>query len=441
MCSTRGIFFVGGRLAVLEFYRFTPHRSFVSDNRVTWSPVARTMALDGLPSLFWDNGKPWCEANLWFHDCATSRVVVLRTVQTNANALFAFAKWLEKTNTDWWEFPTRKSDRCLIRYRGTLVAERDAGTLAPSTASQRMRVIVRFYRWLQSTGLLSPAWPLWRERTIGIRLTDAIGFERTISVQTTDLSIPNRVVLGERLEGGLLPVSHAERDSLLAFAYHRASTELFLLLALGFFTGMRIGTLTDLKVQTLLNATPDPLAQGLFRLAVGPGADPPVATKFGVTGQVWISGVLLDRLIEYVHGVRRLSREAIASADRKDLVFLTRFGNRYAQRESNKSSAVNVEMYALKKRLRQAGISFFNSFRFHQTRCTFATELARFGMQSGGAINTVGLVKEALLQKDEATALKYIRFNQRTAIKEQAANSFASDFMGLLTPRRNEANE
>src|SRR5690606_34881783 len=129
-----------------------------------------------------------------------------------------------------------------------------------------------------STGLRSPNWPMWQERVVGIRLVDSIGFERTMIVNSTDLSIPNRAAPGEKLEDGVLPVSTSERDAILALASSRGSEELFHILTLGFFTGMRLGTICDLKIQTLLNAIPDPAAPELFRLSIGPGADPPVST-------------------------------------------------------------------------------------------------------------------------------------------------------------------
>ncbi|MCY1529620.1 hypothetical protein D9M68_647760 [compost metagenome] len=201
-----------------------------------------------------------------------------------------------------------------------------------------------------------------------------------------------------------------------------ASEELFLLLTLGFFTGMRLGTLTDLKIQTLTNAVPEPLTPDLFRLAVGPQADPPVATKFGVNGQVWITRAHLERLLEYSSSVRRLKREAKATPSTKDLIFLTRFGNPYARRGSDKSVALNVEMHAFRRSARANGLAPWASFRFHQTRCTFATELAKIAMKFGGAINAVAIVKEALLHKHEATSLRYIKFLEKTRVKEEAAN-------------------
>jgi len=428
-------------MARLESIRFSPHRSIVLNSRVEWTPIARGKAIDALPQIFWGNGMPWREANLWALERAASADVDIRTVQTSATALYAYAKWLEEAKAEWWDFPPRKADRCLVRYRGALIEARARGELAPSTASQRMRVVVSFYRWLKARGLLSSTLPTWQERIVGIRLVDPIGFERTLAVNTTDLSIPNRAAVGERLEDGLLPITAADRDAVLAFARENASEELFLMLTLGFFTGMRLGSLTDLKVRTLSNAVPDPSIAGLFRLAVGPGADPPVATKFGVNGQIWITRTHLDRLEDYVHSVRRLEREAKAMPQHRDLVFLSRFGNPYAQRGSDKSVAMNVEMHSFKKLAVANGLAAMRGFRFHQSRSTFATELARIAIRAGGAINAIAIVKEALLHKHEATSLKYIRFVEKAPAKEDLANAFTREFLGLLSRRDGKADD
>lgn len=428
-------------MARLESITYTPHRCAVDSNVVTWTSVAQGRAIDGLPQLIWRDGTPWREANLWALDRATTRNVGIRTVQTAATSLHAYADWLEDTETAWWDFPPKKADRCLVRYRGALIDARNEGRLAPSTTSQRMRVVVSFYRWLRAMRLLSPVWPMWQERTIGIRLTDAIGFERTLAVNTTDLSIPNRTLTADRLEDGLLPVTAADRTAVLDFARAQASEELFLLLTSGFFTGMRLGTLTDLKVRTLENAVPDPSASGLFKLAVGPGADPPVATKFGVTGQIWITSMHLDLLLRYAHSTRRLKREAKAAPEHKDLVFLTRFGNPYAQRGSDKSVAVNVEMFAFKRLAVANGLAVMRDFRFHQSRCTFATELARIAIKAGGALSALAIVKDALLHKDEATSLRYIKFLEKAPTKEQAANAFTRDFLGLVSGKGRPLDE
>lgn len=427
-------------MARLESICFIPHRSSVIDRSVIWSPVSGGNVINGLPQLFWEDGSPWREANLWAQERATSTDVSLKTVQSNITALQSYANWLEETGTKWWDFPLKKSDRCLVRYRGALIRARNEGKVAPSTASQRMAALVRFYRWLYSSGLVSPDWPMWHERVVGIHLVDHVGFTRTVAVKTTDLSIRNRKAVGEKLEDGLLPVSVKDCDSLLLFAKENASEELFLMLSLGFFTGMRLGTLTDLRIETLDHAMPDSSGEELYRLWVGPGASPPVHTKGDVTDYIHITRTHLDALREYFYSVRRLTRQALASPKNRNLVFLTRFGNPYSSRGSDKSPAINVEMHALRARGTSQGVEVLRHFHFHQTRCTFATELARLAISAGGAINAVAIVKEFLLHKLEQTALRYIKFVEKTPIKEEAANAFTRSFLGVVNRRGGAAN-
>jgi len=426
-------------MARLEFIRYVPHRSKIVDGCIEWSSVRNGNVIDGLPQIVWCNSTPWREANLWACERATSKDVNLKTVESNARALHAFANWLEETGTDWWDFPPRKADRCLVRYRGALIKARNEGDIAPSTITERMAAVVRFYRWLHAMQLLSPAWPMWKERIIGIRLTNAVGFERTMQVNSTDLAIPNRRALGERLEDGLLPVSAHDRDDILAFAKESASEELFLMLSSGFFSGMRLGTIADLKIRTLERAVPDPATPELFRLAVGPGADPPVNTKFDVTGHVWITRAHLDELRNYAYSVRRLKRQGKAAPENGDILFLTRFGNTYAMRGSDKSPALNVEMHSFRKRGAASGMAVLRHFHFHQSRCTFATELARLAIRAGGAINAISIIMEAMLHRNEATSFKYIKFIEKTPAKEAAANAFTRDFLGLIKEREKDA--
>jgi integrase len=423
-------------VATLESIVYTPHRCAVIDGRNQWTQVGHGKVIDGLPQILWSDNTPWREANLWALERATTRNASLDTVQSNLTALLAYAKWLEKTGKKWWDFPARKADRCLVLYRGALIGARDSGEIAPTTTSQRMAVVVRFYRWLHASGLISPEWPMWGERTVGIHLVDPVGFHRSIVVNSTDLAIKNRKAPGDRLEDGLFPVSVADRTAILDFAKEHASEELFLMLTAGFFTGMRIGTVTDLRIQTLERAAPDPATPELFRLAVGPGADPAIHTKGGVTGHIQITRTHLDALREYYYSSSRLKRQALAAPEHRHLIFLTRFGRPYALRGSNKSPAINVEMHALRARAKSRALAVLRHFNFHQTRCTYATELARLAIAAGGAINALAIVKEFLLHKHEATTMKYIRFVEKTPAKEAAANAFTREFLGVITGRK-----
>ena len=422
---------MGRAITHIESVQFSPARSQVIEGKVAWSSVDGATKIDSLPQIFWSDGNPWREVNLWFMERATDGEVDADTVSSDATSILRYARWLEATSTSWSDFPVRKADRCLVRYRKFLKDLITGDELAPSTANQSMRVAIKFYRWLQSTSLVSPAWPMWKEKIIGIRLVDPTGFERTLSVTTTDLRIPNRRAPVDKLEDGLLPVSGADRDSILALTRDQASEELFLMLSLGFFTGMRIGSIADLKVKTLSNALQDPLAPNLWRIELGPDARPSVATKFGVSGSIWIADVQLQALLQYCRSTRRLQRESVASPRDKDLVFLTRFGNPYVSSGSNKSGAINVEMHALRARAEASGIAALKNLKFHQSRCTFATELARLLLPLHGPLNVLALIKEQMLHKREATTLKYIRFVERTPAKAAAANEFTKAFLGL----------
>jgi integrase len=419
-------------MARMEAVQFQNYAFRIDADRVVWSLEGSVDKVPSLPQIFWKDRGPWREANLWAHERAVEHHKDRSTVLAELTGLYQYAKWLEENNIDWMYFPEKKKERGIFRYRGFLIDGRDKGALAPSTVAERMRVVICFYRWAKANGILSVAWPLWRDKTARFTRPNAFGMERSFAVLSSELSIPNRVTRSDSPEDGLMPVSSIDRNLFLRFARENTSEEIFLLLSLGFFTGMRLGSIVDLKVNTIANALPDPRCNDLFRLELGPGARPPVATKFGVTGHVYIPKSLLDHIREYADGTRRLLREAKALPNDRDLVFLTKYGNPYAQRGVDKSVAVNVAMHSLRKRATAAGIKIAREFWFHQTRATFGTELARMALKFGDPKDAISIVKDALLHRNEESAMHYIRFVEKTPIKVEMANEFTRSFLGAF---------
>ncbi|RDL42574.1 site-specific integrase [Marinomonas piezotolerans] len=414
-------------MASLELIHYQPRRAEINYGSLQWKDLKRK-PIQNLPQIVWEDNSTWAEANLWALYQATSSKRDLKTVRSNMAHLLGYAKWLEAESLDWWHFPERGSERCLIRFRGALVAARNNGELAPSTASQRMAAVIRFYKWMLSRRLISPEWPMWEERSVGITLTNSFGLEHTMRVASTDLSIPNRKVAGAiQLEDGLLPVSVSAMKEILALSDRVATEELSLMLRIGFFTGLRIGSITDLKVQTLHNATLVPEV-GWKRLAVGPGARPTVSTKFGVSGSVPIPEELLETLIAYSMSTRRLKRQMLANPEDQDLLFLTRYGNSYS---GDDSRAVNVEMSRLRSAGIKQGIKVLRDFHFHRTRATFATELMRVALKFMPVGDAIQFVREACLHRDESTTMKYIKFIEANKAMAEAADAFTNMFMGL----------
>lgn len=417
-------------MASLEKISFTKSKINVIDGCLVRTPALRDQFVDDLPQIVWADNTPWREANLWALS-QREKGIDPKTILSSLTHLHAYAKWLEAEDVRWWHFPARESERCLTQYRGYLICVRDKGELAPSTTTQRMGATIRFYRWLEASKLLSTDWPMWAEKQVGIKLLDQFGFARTIVVNSTNLSIPNRKAPSDKLEDGLTPLSRDSSHRIINFASQNASYELYLMLKLGFGTGMRVGTICDLRMATIHRAIPDPQFLGFYRLAVGPGAYPTVHTKFGVTGQIWISESNLNILKEYIFSTRRLIRQSKARSEDRDAIFLTRDGKLFGEGDGNASRGISVQLSRLKKRGIANGISDFYYFKFHQTRCTYATELARSILAHGSVSMAVQIVKQALLHKSEKTTLTYIRFVEKSAVMSKVADEFTREFLGI----------
>ena len=414
-------------MATLQLINYHPFRVNIRSDTVHWTK-SNHQNIEGLSQIIWQDNTTWSEANLWALEQATSFRSSIKTVRSNMSHLLAYAKWLEAESIDWWHFPDRESERCLNRFRGALIQARNSGELAPSTTSQRMAAVIRFYKWARDLGLISTEWPMWKDKFVGIKLTNQFGLNHTLKVASTNLAIPNRTVAGPiQLEDGLLPLSVKAMKEILSFADENASKELALMLRIGFFTGLRIGSITDLKVSTFQNAITLPEV-GIKTISIGPLAHPPVDTKFDVSGSVPIPNELLELLLDYASSVRRLKRQALSSQKDQDLLFLTRFGNNY----KGNSSSINVEISRLRKLGLKSGITAFKGFYFHRTRATYATELMRVALNVMSISDAVEFVKGSCLHKDVSTTMKYVKFIETSKTMREASDAFTEAFMGLI---------
>ncbi|WP_394005311.1 tyrosine-type recombinase/integrase [Luteimonas sp. WGS1318] len=203
------------------------------------------------------------------------------------------------------------------------------------------------------------------------------------------------------------------------------------MIRIGFRTGMRIGTISDLKVDTIARSLPDPQIPGWHRINVGPGAHPPVSTKFGVTGEILISDAEIKLLLNYIGSTQRLMRVAKAPGIHRDLVFLTRNGTPYFSSGARQGRALSMGIFRLRKLGAETKNSSVANFHFHQTRATFATELVKILLRVTNAETALGFVKDALLHKNESTTLKYIQFVERTEAVAACADAFTQDFLQI----------
>lgn len=412
-------------MATLEIIQLKRHEPNVpevdSPEIVNW--LASRCAVQELPMIVWASGETWSQANLWADHLAEQ--LDPQTVMASLKHLAGYAQWLEAEGIEWWHFPEKKSERCLFKFRGALVAARNAHEIAPSTASARMAAVLRFYRWAHAAELINPDGSMWEDREVAVKTISTFGLERTMRVISSELTIPNRKVRGGfHLEVGVFPVTEEGRCDIQAFADAHASEELSLMLAIGFGSGLRLGTLCDLKIATLEHATIDP-ATGWRRMDVGPAARPPVATKLGVSGKVPIWEELHARALEYAASSRRLKRQTKAAPEHRGLLLLNRYGKPYTQR------AVTTEMCRLRAKALDADIHVFRDFHFHRSRATFATLLMRVALKVLPVGEAVDLVRESCLHANADTTMRYVKFIEQSKAMMENADAFTEAFLGL----------
>jgi len=70
----------GSVMARLEYIRYVPHMAEVESGAVNWKPDSVVRPIEDLPQIFWRDGTPWREANLWALELGRNRQVKLKSV-------------------------------------------------------------------------------------------------------------------------------------------------------------------------------------------------------------------------------------------------------------------------------------------------------------------------------------------------------------------------
>jgi integrase len=412
-------------MAALEYIHYIPHRPQIDAGALKWVPETSLRTVHRLPQVFWKDGEPWREVNLWALEMGRNRDVKIETVQNLMEHLHKYADWLEKENVDWRHFPQTKAERVLVRFRGALVDARDHGVLRPSTTTARMNAAICYYRYAAGRHFIGRDAPKWQDKPVLLRYFDTAGFERTMSRVAKDISIPNRSRPGLRLEDGLLPLAKQHMTEMLRFANSNVSEELSLMLQIGCFTGARLGTITTLRVPALDNAMRDPMVLGMWIVPIGPGTG--IITKFDISGDLIIPDQLMTMLKAYSTSRRHLDRVIKAADANKSCLFLTRHNKPYTV------AAVDREMVDLRRAGQASGLKFLQKFKFHQTRATYGTWLMSICLENASPKAAIEFVRRAMHHKNESTTFRYIKFIEHTQAKIEVANAFTEAFLGLRT--------
>ncbi len=409
-------------MAFIEYVTISPvivEQIDLTSRTISWQVGETTQP--SIPHIFFSDGEPWREANAWMLERSESSVE-RKTLISNANHLKAYASWLENNDLDWRHFPRRKGHRCLFRFRGHLVRARDAAELKPSTVTARMASVVHFYRWAHAHGFIDGD-HLWEDKKTKLSFVSSEGLSGTLTVQSSELRIPNRQRPGTRLEGGLLPLNTDNRKHLISFLSRCMKTELMLMAVVSSYTGARSETLRTLRVANIENAIPDPDVAGVMLVPVGPGTG--VKTKFGVSGDLRFPRDIINILIKYAYSPRRIMRQSKANKKDKGYLFLTNRGKPYG--ENSFTSLISH----LRRELVDAGLGQFSGFKWHQLRATYGTQLMRYALSSfENKSRAIEFVRDAMFHKDEKTTWTYVKFIEEEPVKEALSEEFFRAFTG-----------
>jgi integrase len=420
-------------MAVLEkiYYQSMAYEPHSANVEYGFEPKLNRKPVELFPQIFLLDGEPWREANRYAFYRHLDLQKDKKTIHREMSHLTKYADWLEYTGLHWLHFPKRKAERCLFRFRGQLIERRDEGLLAPSTTSQVMNSVVAFYRWASANGYTEQRSKLFDDKDKVISFFDKVGFSRTMSVTSSELSIPNRARTAIRLEDGLTPINESSTKILMSYLAKHRNYELYLMVKVALMTGCRHETVTTLNIDALKKAYPDATYPELMRVKVGPGTD--VETKGDISGEVYFSEPLITELTDYFNSPEAILRRSKAKDGLQKTVLLTSRGNRYT------NQTFGTLLHRLKSELIDAGHTQFGRFKFHQLRATFGTMLMRasLGVKGKSQLNAIEFVRDAMLHKDDRTTWMYIKFIEKEPVEE----AFLKMLWKMFTGSKKQSDE
>ncbi|QXI32037.1 site-specific integrase [Pseudomonas promysalinigenes] len=407
-------------MATVSFINYRPAEVSVQSGEVVEVAYkvskSRGGVIYGLPQLYWSNGSPWEVANFWLATFYTQVMLggtALETIVSLAYCLRHYMAFLERMRLSWMFFPLIQARRCLFLYHDELQALKKQGAISYSSARGRSKAVIRFYKAVTDYKLLSISPDIFDDVTLRSQIEALPGLERTLAVSKEQLKIRGGKDSMLKVEDGLTPLNYQDQALVLDIAYEYCSPEVYLMLVLGFYTGMRLGTICDLKLLTLKYARLSDDGS-YYSLSVGPTVKyAPVSTKFGVSGEVSMPAYVYHMLISYVGSQRRLLRASKAEVSGvEQLIFISKSGRSYCRPGRDRSSSVNVEMSKLRQIALQRGVSL--KFNFHESRATFGTNFVMENLKIPGARldSIVGVLRDLMLHKSEKTTMTYIKYVQ-----------------------------
>lgn len=407
---------------------------------------------DSYPLVLRGSGVPWDEANLFIFAGVEGRPhPKMTTFLSQAEDLAAYCRFLEGANVDWRHFPSHKSLRPTYRFRSHLVNEVWAGTLAPTTAKRRIRLIVRFYRWLVDEGLIQPEYAPWKDGEVLIQAQGTYGQTRVIAVKTTDLGINVTQQEDEYSEyirdgGALKPLNQLEQEWLLTTLQKLGNTEMTLIHLLALLSGARMQTVLTFRVRDAFRICADG-TESVCVVGPGTGVDTKNSKKQTLRIPTWFH----EQLRIYARSDRaKIRRERAGDDSPGQYLFLTvRGAPMYISSQEDESNSVldrkyiprgqAVRQYIVEYIIPEIRKRFHASFsyRFHDLRATFGVNMvdemaSLMNRREITYSQVLDFVRVRMCHESMVTTERYIKYRENLKIKQRLQDGWENRLRGLV---------
>ncbi|MBA8735798.1 integrase [Chromobacterium violaceum] len=426
------------KVSASQMYYTAPKMQPLSGFRRDGLPNEVPHKLNLFPLVVGGDGVPWAEANMWLLFLASSSYGGVSTALAgNANDLAGYLRFLEETGIDWLEFPKSKILRPTYRFHAHLKHSIANSEIAHSTARRRMATVIRFYRWLRDEKILCLEHEPWKEREKIVFFKDWKGFQSSIAVTTTDVSIKHQVVDdpydGLIEDGGKLrPLPQIEQEWLLDALFVAGNTEMTLIHLFGLLTGARIQSILTFKVRHVLLDT-ESLPKEVLRFPIGPGTgvDTKSDKKIVLHIPVWFYELLQHYAVSARAKRRRM--RAVGGDTEDQYLFLSIRGAPfyYSKDDSTGASDASGKHYGKAGQavwqfktekvipyIREAyGDKNFH-YRFHDTRATFGMNMTdvQLALVEKGEVTlkqAFDFVRTRMAHESLVTTERYLNYRSR----------------------------
>ncbi|MDO7908985.1 site-specific integrase [Pseudomonas sp. 22-AL-CL-001] len=392
------------------------------------------------------DGKPWVEGNLYLLWRAKEYPrVSAETLGAEAANLKEFMNVMLDHNLNHLDFRGREFERPTYRFKAHYKLDIARKEIDAESVNNKIRAVIRFYRWLIRYRNLLPAKPPWKEKIVHISRLDRHGFARSREIITTDLTFPkNKDESSDFIyDGGKLrPLDKFEQDAVIKALLLAGNIEMLLLFILALFSGMRIQTALTIRVGDLIEASAD----DTDTYSISAGKDTLVDTKYGKRQKIKVPGWVHHRLFTYLQSERYQKRKALALErdESEQYVFLSRTGkplyvshldkDKYKSHEKG-STVRKFIKHTLVPLLKAHDHNF--TFSFHDLRASFGMNLVderRELLAQGkiGYLELIDYVAKRLHHSNRKTTMSYLDYRRVNEMVHEADTDYQRHIMSLV---------